>query len=76
MPLHAMTHPQIMHSLRSRGDMSFEEISLTIPCLEMAYDGGVLDLQADQGYKPRCFKTHLWYRSSSASPSSKQTSRG
>lgn len=61
--VHAISHAtQIMHSLRSRGDMSFEEISLTIPCLEMAYDGGVLDLQADQGYRPRCFKTHLWYK--------------
>ena len=51
-----------MHSLRSRGDISFEEISLTIPCIEMAYDGGVRDLQADQGHRPRCFKTHFWYR--------------
>ena len=52
---------QIMHSLRSRGDMSFEEISNTIPCIEVAHDIGITDLQADQGYRPRCFKTHFWY---------------
>ncbi len=51
-----------MHSLRSRGDTSFEEISLTIPCLEMGYDSGIHEFDCDQGFIPRCYKTHFWYR--------------
>ena len=52
---------QIVQSLRSRGDMSFEEINLVIPCLEMAYDYGYRDLNAPQGWNPRVYKTHAWY---------------
>jgi hypothetical protein len=53
----------IAHSLRSQGDMSFEEINIVIPCLEMAYDSGLKDLDNDDqgGYRPRLFKTHSWY---------------
>lgn len=54
----------IVHSLRTGGDMSYDEISLVIPCIEMAYDYGVKDLSTwPQGdFAPRAFKTHLWYR--------------
>ena len=52
----------ILHSLRSKGDFSFEEINLVIPCLEMAYDYGYTDINARQpGAPPRVFKTHAWY---------------
>lgn len=53
---------QIAQSLRSQGDMSFEEINLVIPCLEMAYDSGYTNLDAPQGHHPRLYKTHAWYR--------------
>lgn len=53
---------QICHGLRSGGDMNFDEISLVIPCLEMAHDYGYSDLQAPQPYNPRMYKTHFWYR--------------
>ncbi|PRW56116.1 sulfotransferase isoform A [Chlorella sorokiniana] len=52
---------QLVQTLRSRGDMSFEEINLVIPCIEMAWDGGYKDLQAPQPWSPRVFKTHIWY---------------
>ena len=52
---------QIVHMLRTRGDMNFDEISLVIPCIEMALDYGYSDLNADQGSMPRAFKTHFWY---------------
>lgn len=52
---------QICHGLRSGGDMSFEEISLVVPCLEMAGDYDYWDLQAAQPFEPRVYKTHLWY---------------
>ena len=53
----------ICHALRSQGDMSFEEINIVIPCLEMAWDSGLKDLDNyDQGgHHPRFFKTHSWY---------------
>lgn len=52
---------QIAHCLRSRGDVSFEEINKDcVPCLEMAYDAGV-PLDLDQMYAPRLFKTHAWF---------------
>jgi len=40
--------------------MDFEEISVPVPWIEMAHDLGQ-DLNADQGYTPRAFKTHCWY---------------
>lgn len=52
---------QICHGLRSGGDMSFEEICLVVPCLEMAHDYGYTDLQAQQPFEPRMYKTHMWY---------------
>ena len=60
------THPkcgttwmqQIVHGLRSRGDMSFGEISEVIPFMEVAYDCGI-DLNGPQGFAPRAFKTHM-----------------
>jgi Sulfotransferase domain len=53
----------IAHSLRSQGDMSFEEINIVIPCLEMAWDSGLKDLESNDqgGHRPRLFKTHSWY---------------
>lgn len=53
----------IAHSLRSQGDMSFEEINIVIPCLEMAWDSGLKDLDNNNqaGHRPRLFKTHSWY---------------
>lgn len=50
-----------MHSLRTRGDLSFEELNLVVPCLEMGFDYGYTDLQAFQVATPRIFKTHLWW---------------
>lgn len=53
---------QIVHQLRSGGDMSFGEICEVVPWLELAHDMGVDPL--DQGgFTPRVFKTHLtWTR--------------
>ena len=51
---------QIVHQLRSRGSMDFEEISIPVPWIEMAHDLGQ-DLDAEQGFTPRAFKTHCWY---------------
>lgn len=51
---------QIVHSLRTHGNMDFEEINLVIPCLEMAHDSGIDDLDAAQVASPRVFKTHFW----------------
>ena len=54
---------QICHSLRSNGDMSFDEISLVIPCLEMAWSYGYMDLAAPQPFAPpQLYKTHFWRR--------------
>lgn len=52
---------QIVHGLRTRGDMAFDDISRVVPWLETSYDLG-LDLQAPQRGHPRAFKSHLnWY---------------
>jgi hypothetical protein len=48
---------QIMHCLRSNGDMAFDEISVVVPWLEVAFDMG-LDLNSSQVH-PRLFKSHL-----------------
>lgn len=51
---------QIVHGLRTRGDMSFDEITEVTPWLEMAYDMG-WDLEAAQP-PPRAYKSHLaWH---------------
>lgn len=49
---------QIVHTLRTRGDMAFEEITEVVPWLELAHDMGI-DVQGEQRARPRAFKTHL-----------------
>jgi hypothetical protein len=49
---------QIVHGLRTRGSMDFEEISLVIPWIERSPLLG-LDINAPQVAEPRAFKTHL-----------------
>ena len=49
---------QIVHGLRTGGDMDFDEITEVVPWLELAHDLG-LDLDAPQRAEPRAFKTHL-----------------
>ena len=51
---------QIMHQLRSGGDMTFEDIDDVVPWIEAAYDVGQ-DLDDEHKYQPRCFKIHTWY---------------
>lgn len=52
---------QIVHSLRTRGDMDFDDISRVVPWLETSYDLG-LDIHAEQKAQPRAFKSHLnWH---------------
>ena len=48
---------QIVHGLRTRGDMDFDDISRVVPWLELAYDQGI-DLNAPQRGEPRAFKSH------------------
>ncbi|WP_437677747.1 sulfotransferase domain-containing protein [Sorangium sp. So ce131] len=49
---------QIVHGLRARGSMDFEEISLVIPFIEVSPLLGI-DLDAPQPAEPRAYKTHL-----------------
>jgi hypothetical protein len=49
---------QIVHSLRTRGDMNFDEITSVIPWIEMAHDLG-MNLEQPQVARPRAFKSHL-----------------
>ena len=51
---------QIVHCLRSGGDMSFDDISRISPWIEVAHALGI-DLDADQGWEPRAFKSHYSY---------------
>ena len=51
---------QMVHQLRTGGDMEFTEITEVIPFLEYAYDLQQ-DLHAEQKVFPRCYKTHCWY---------------
>ena len=48
---------QIVHGLRTRGSMDFDEISRVVPWINMAYDLGI-DIYAPQVAHPRAFKTH------------------
>jgi hypothetical protein len=48
---------QIVHGLRTRGSMDFDEITRVVPWINMAYDTGI-DLYAPQVAHPRAFKTH------------------
>ena len=43
---------QILHQLRSGGDMSFDEINDVVPFLETAYDTEI-DLEAEHNFQPR-----------------------
>ena len=49
---------QIVHGLRTRGSMNFDEITAVIPWLEMAHDLGMA-LEQPQVGQPRAFKSHL-----------------
>ena len=51
---------QIVHQLRTGGDMDFDEIGEVVPLLDFAHDLKQ-DLGADQKGFPRCFKTHYLY---------------
>ena len=51
---------QIVHGLRTGGDMDFGEITEVVPWIEMAYDLGI-DLQARQKGAFRAFKVHHRY---------------
>ena len=51
---------QIVHQLRTGGDMDFGEVIEVIPVVEFAHDLQ-LDLEVKQKAFPRCFKTHYWY---------------
>ena len=53
---------QIVHGLRTGGDMNFDEITEVVPWLELAHDLG-LDLDAPQRAEPRAFKTHFDWNS-------------
>ena len=48
---------QIMHQLRSGGDMSYRDITDVVPWIDLAYRAGN-DLDVEQKYQPRCFHTH------------------
>lgn len=49
---------QMAHTLRTRGDMDFDDISRVVPWIETSTDLG-LDLDAEQKAEPRIFKSHL-----------------
>ena len=51
---------QIVHQLRTGGDMDFEDIHHVVPVVESAYDYQQ-DLEVEQKGFPRCFMTHYWY---------------
>jgi aryl sulfotransferase len=48
---------QIVHGLRTRGSMDFDEITRVVPWINMAFDMGI-DIYAPQVAQPRAFKTH------------------
>lgn len=49
---------QIAHTLRTGGDMDFDDISRVAPWIESSTDLG-LDLTAEQKANPRLFKSHM-----------------
>jgi hypothetical protein len=49
---------QTFHTLRTRGDMDFDDISRVVPWIETATTLGV-DINAEQVAEPRGFKSHL-----------------
>lgn len=48
---------QIVHGLRTRGSMDFDDITRVVPWINMAHDMGI-DIHAPQVATPRAFKTH------------------
>ena len=53
---------QAFHTLRTRGDTDFDDISRVVPWIEMSPMLGI-DLNAPQRAEPRGFKSHLGYKS-------------
>ena len=51
---------QMVHTLRTGGDMDFDDISRVVPWIETSPLLG-LDLNAEQRANPRAFKSHLTY---------------
>ena len=51
---------QTFHTLRTRGDMDFEDISVVVPWIETAVALGI-DIEGPQRASPRGFKSHLAY---------------
>jgi Sulfotransferase domain len=51
---------QMFHTLRTRGDLDFDDISRVVPWIETASMLGI-DLEAPQKAQPRGFKSHLAY---------------
>lgn len=49
---------QMVHSLRTGGDLDFDDISAVVPWIEPAAALGI-DLDAEQRAEPRAFKSHL-----------------
>jgi hypothetical protein len=49
---------QMAHSLRTGGDLDFDDISRVVPWIETASDLGI-ELDAEQRGEPRIFKSHL-----------------
>lgn len=49
---------QIVHTLRTGGDLDFDDISRVVPWIETALDLGI-DLDAEQRGEPRAFKSHM-----------------
>lgn len=53
---------QIVHTLRTQGDMDFDDISRVVPWIETSVSLGI-DLNAEQKANPRAFKSHLdWHK--------------
>ena len=50
---------QIVHGLRTRGSMDFEEITDVTPWIEVAHDYKGWDMEDEQVADPRLFKSHL-----------------
>ena len=51
---------QVVHQLRTGGDIEFNDITEVVPELELAH-GMKIDLYAEQKAFPRCFKSHHAY---------------
>lgn len=51
---------QTFHTLRTRGDMDFDDISRVVPWIETSVGCGI-DIEGPQRAEPRGFKSHLAY---------------